>query len=243
MKTLEPVHEKAIDLLVAGKNQTETALLIGVNPRTLRRWIDEEKFRAELTRQHQLAREFHRAAAAEEEREERELRKLGRQRIRKILEDENAKPAELIECLKVLQRGEQIEKREEQAQKWREFVYFDKKQERIELATAGRAAEQAHREKWTYNRITEEARKLVIARQDECMQFLAVEEAARAAAGKSGQPNEKGEPCPPPVAMLTPEEALTWTARANRPFQYPPQKADKTGHVELVAAKHAAVPV
>ena len=217
---LEPLHEKAIDLFVSGKKQHEVARELNVNPRTIRRWAEEENFVAELNKHHALARKLQQDEAAEVARENRELRKLGRNRIRAILEDPNASDYLVIQTLKLLQQEERLERRAEEAQAWREFVHHDKKADRLEKERVDREEHTklinaSHRVDTMLNMM--EAQKK--AAENKIYAEIAAEKAAKAElaakrADKSGQ------------AQATPQQVV----QPVQPFRYPrPEKADKSG--------------
>ncbi len=52
---LNETQLKAIELLASGENNSNTAKIIGVNPKTITRWLNDEKFKAELDKCVQLA--------------------------------------------------------------------------------------------------------------------------------------------------------------------------------------------
>ena len=52
---LNETQLKAIELLASGENNSNTAKIIGVNPKTITRWLSDEKFKAELDKCVQLA--------------------------------------------------------------------------------------------------------------------------------------------------------------------------------------------
>ena len=229
---LEPLHEKAIDLFVAGKKQHEVAQELNVNPRTVRRWAEEDKFVAELNKHHALARKLQQDEAAEIARENRELRKLGRNRIRAILEDPNASDYLVIQTLKLLQHEERLERRAEEAQAWREFVFQDKKAER---------QEQANRDREEYEKRIN-AMKQTSPAEVMLNMMKAQEEAAVAkiradiAAEKAAKADKSGHGRTPPV--LTPPKAdktghgqTVPSVQPVQPFRYPrpEKKADKSG--------------
>ena len=135
---LEPHHELAIDLLVAGHRQIDVAAILKISDRTLRRWGENEEFVGELSRQHKLARRLQQDEAAEIARENREQRLLKKKRVTGILQDPHASPLLLIESLKLVQHDEQHERRLDYAQAWRAFVYHDQKRERVEREEAER---------------------------------------------------------------------------------------------------------
>lgn len=52
---LNETQLKAIEMLASGENQSNTAKLLGVNPKTIGRWMKDKKFKAELDKCVQLA--------------------------------------------------------------------------------------------------------------------------------------------------------------------------------------------
>ncbi len=239
---LEPLHEKAIDLFVAGKKQHEVAQELNVNPRTVRRWAEEDKFVAELNKHHALARKLQQDEAAEIARENRELRKLGRNRIRAILEDPNASDYLVIQTLKLLQQEERLERRAAEAQAWREFVHNDKKAERIEKANRDREEHTklinaSHRVDTMLNMM--EAQKKIA--ENKIYAEVAAEKAAKAElaakrADKSGHFRTAPTVLPvQPFRYPRPEKAKADISGQARTPAVPaiPETADKSGQTSL----------
>ncbi len=225
MNTLEPLHEKAIDLFVSGKKQHEVAKELDVNPRTVRRWAEEELFVSELNKHHALARKLQQDEAAEIARENRELRKLGRNRIRAILEDPKSSDYLVIQSLKLLQQEERAERRAEEAQAWREFVYNDKKAERQEQANRDRDEHVKLVNAMQRPSPADVMLKMMKSQEEEAVAKIRADIAAEKAelaakrADKSGQ-NRTAPSVQPPVVQPV------------KPFRYPPvEKADKSGQV------------
>lgn len=55
MKQFSEIQLKALELLASGENQSNTAKLVGVDPKTIGRWLKDERFKAELDKCVQLA--------------------------------------------------------------------------------------------------------------------------------------------------------------------------------------------
>jgi len=230
---LEPLHEKAIDLFVMGKKQYQVAAELNVNPRTVRRWADEEKFVAELNKQHSLARKLEQDEAAEAARELSELRKLARKRMRVILEDPEASDYLLVQTIKLLQQEDRIERRAEEAQAWREYVHHDKKAERVEKANQDREEHTklinaSHRVDGMFDFL--EAQKK--ATLDRIRADVAAEKAAKAA--KTGQSGQRPPANSGASADKSGQIRTAPTVLPVQPFRYPrpektTEKADKSG--------------
>ena len=60
-RPLAPRKLTAIELLLAGSTVAAAAARLGVNPRTIFRWLNDPRFRAEIDRRADLAERFKRA--------------------------------------------------------------------------------------------------------------------------------------------------------------------------------------
>jgi transposase-like protein len=54
----------AAELLLAGSTVAAAAVRLGINPRTIFRWLQQPRFRAEIDRRADLAQRFRRAHSA-----------------------------------------------------------------------------------------------------------------------------------------------------------------------------------
>jgi hypothetical protein len=63
-RPLSPRMLTAAELLLAGSTVAAAAIRLGVNPRTIFRWLKQPRFRAEIDRRADLAERFRRAQAA-----------------------------------------------------------------------------------------------------------------------------------------------------------------------------------
>ena len=63
-RPLSPRMLTAAELLLAGSTVAAAALRLGINPRTIFRWLKQPRFRAEIDRRADLAERFRRAQTA-----------------------------------------------------------------------------------------------------------------------------------------------------------------------------------
>jgi hypothetical protein len=138
MNKLEPIHDQAIDLFVAGKKQHEIAKELNVNVRTLRRWSDSELFMKELHRQHEQSRKLDQDARAEFNRRRFAFHELVINQLETLLKDPATPPQLRAACLKIGIQDMQATSRQTDAQTWREHVYEEKKAERLAKEAASR---------------------------------------------------------------------------------------------------------
>jgi transposase len=133
---LEPIHERAIDLLVSGRRQIAVAKELNVSTRTLRRWGAEPEFIAELQKQHELSRKLTAAAEDEVRKQRREVQIAALKQIRNLIEDEKTPESLRTECLRIVHDDQRQWARQEAAQEWREFLYYEKQRQEEERKAA-----------------------------------------------------------------------------------------------------------
>jgi hypothetical protein len=138
---LEAIHERAIELLVSGKRQNVVAKELDIGVRTLRRWAGDDTFIAELKSQRECATKLHAEQLAETTRLEHQILANGANKICELINDPKTPDNVRIQCLRISQSLLTQCTRREQAQEWREFVYFDK----IAREEAKEAAEKKQR--------------------------------------------------------------------------------------------------
>ena len=119
---LDLIHEKAIDLFVAGKRQHEVALELNVTPRTIRRWCEDAHFAAALAAQHRISRALELGERAQVARDRREIHRKTMEQIQALLHDPEAPLPLRALCLKLGMQDAQFEQRQCDAQEWRESV-------------------------------------------------------------------------------------------------------------------------
>ena len=122
--TLEPIHDRAIDLILAGKRQYEIALELNVSARTLRRWNKVEAFREELETQRNGARNIAQTVMAIAAEEQAAFARNAMDEAFKLLKSDDTKLQ--LQAIALSMKMMQQQRRQESNEKWREFVYFDK---------------------------------------------------------------------------------------------------------------------
>ena len=122
--TLEPIHDRAIDLILAGKRQYEVAAELNISTRTLRRWNKVEAFREELETQRNGARAIAQTVMAVAAEEQAAFARNAMNEVFTMLksDDQNLKLRAIGLSMKMMQQHDRLASNE----KWREFVYFDK---------------------------------------------------------------------------------------------------------------------
>ncbi len=130
--TLDTIHEKAIDLLVAGKKQIEVARELGLSDRTLRRWSEQPEFIRELDHQFELRGNLERDERSKSGRLRRGFHTLSVQRLMSLIEDPHTPNDVRIQCLRIGVQDQQADVRQTANQDFRDFVYQDRKNERLE---------------------------------------------------------------------------------------------------------------
>ena len=124
MKSLEPIHDRAIDLLLAGHRQYEIAAELKISDRTLRRWIKNEAFREELETQRDGARTMAQTVMAICATESAAFVKNALNAAFAMLNSHDEKTHERAIKLGLKMQAQQ--ERLTSQETWREFVYFDK---------------------------------------------------------------------------------------------------------------------
>ena len=227
MNRLEPIHEQAIDLFVAGKKQIEIAQELNVNPRTLRRWSDSELFVKELRAQHAQARKLEQDERAEFARRKLAFHTLVLDQIETLLKDPQTPPQLRAVCLKLGMQDIQATRRLDDAREWREELYQRNRADRL-------AKEAAARE--DHVKIMQASYKLNSA--GKFFDNLPMFRKAGAEADKSGQaPSAPAVPLAPETANAKPavEKAGKTghppVVQPVKPFRYPrpEKKADTSG--------------
>ena len=207
MNKLEPVHENAIDLLVAGMKQIEVAKELGVNPRTVRRWTDSELFIKELEKAHVQARKLHQDELALFNAERLATQRTAMSQIHAALKDPNTPFEMRALCLKLTMQDIQASQRQQTAQAWREKVHAEKRADHL-------AKEERQRE---------DHLKTIsaIKKMDDCMQYLERTNVVPPIEGDDDDEQDKSgqAPCGP-----------------NGPTGDVHEKADKTGHLPTSGA-------
>ena len=122
--TLEPIHDRAIDLLVAGHRQYEIAAELKISDRTLRRWIKNPDFREELETQRDGARTMAQTVMAIAAADQAAFAKNAMNLAFEMLNSHDEKTHERAIALGMKLIAQQ--ERQASNEKWREFVYFDK---------------------------------------------------------------------------------------------------------------------
>ena len=130
--TLDTIHEKAIDLLVAGKKQIEVARELGLSDRTLRRWSEQPEFIRELDHQFELRGNLERDERSKSGRLRRGFHHLSVQRLMSLIADPMTPNDVRIQCLRIGVQDQQADIRQSANQDFRNFVYLDRKNERLE---------------------------------------------------------------------------------------------------------------
>lgn len=207
MNKLEPIHEKAIDLFVAGKKQIEIAEELNVNPRTLRRWSDSELFIRELHTQHAQARKLEQDERAEFARRKLAFHTLVLDQLESLLKDPQTPPQLRAACLKLGMQDIQATRRLEDARQWREELYQRNRADRL-------AKEAAQRE--DHMKIMQASNSLKNAAQ--IFDVLPMFRKDQSEADKSGM-----SPSGPGVQPIPDSEAPA------KPDEREEPKADKTG--------------
>ena len=217
MNKLEPVHEQAIDLLVANESQINIARILGVNPRTVRRWTDSELFIKELEKAHVQARKLHQDELALFNAERLATQRTAMSQIHAALKDPNTPFEMRALCLKLTMQDIQASQRQHTAQAWREKVYAEKRADRL--------AKEAKQREDHLNTIS------AIKKMDDCMQFLErgkvvppIEDDDDDEQDKSGQ-----APCGPGGPRGVLHEKADKTGHLPAPGTFI-AKADKSGH-------------
>ena len=123
---LDPLHEQAIDLFVAGMKQKQVAKELKVSPRTIRRWGENPEFVADLEKQHELARKLEQDEMEVIRREHLELQRLALRQLKAYLDDPNTPRALRVQCLRMSMQAVKFNL----AQEWREHIYEERKEER-----------------------------------------------------------------------------------------------------------------
>lgn len=228
MNHLEPIHEKAIDLFVAGKKQNEIAQELNVNPRTLRRWSDNEIFIKELRAQHAQTRKLEQDERAEFARRKLAFHTLVLDQLETLLKDPQTPPQLRAACLKLGMQDIQATRRLDDAREWREELYQRNRADRL-------AKEAAARE--DHVKIMQASHKLTTA--GKFFDNLPMFRKDRDEADTSGQsPSEPaGAPAPETAAAKPPAGKADKTGHPPpivqpvKPFRYPrpEKKADTSG--------------
>ena len=245
MNKLEPVHEQAIDLLVANESQVDIARILGVNPRTVRRWTDSELFIKELEKAHVQARKLHQDELAIFNAERLATQRTAMSQIHAALKDPNTPFEMRALCLKLTMLDIQASQRQQTAQAWREKVHAERRADQL-------AKEEKQRE--DHRKVMEGMKKM-----DACMDYLELakvvppipkdDDDEDEKQDKSGHaetpsaPDKTGHVTPLP-ASFNPKALFAKAAKSGlstlmrpsviqpvKPFRYPPvaKKADKTG--------------
>jgi DNA-binding transcriptional MerR regulator len=227
---LDIIHEKAIDLFVAGKRQHEVATELNVTTRTIRRWCEDEEFSKTLSTQHRISRNLELGERAQVGRDRRDIHRKTMEQLLSLLSDPETPASLRAVCLKLGMQDAQFDQRQFEAQEWRERVHAERAAER-------RASQAATLELMN-------ARGM-LNRSEKFLDAMKVNGAARTA----GVPTSS-IPSPAPTVNKTPNAGTevrseTPALRPNparpqaapvkpvRPIRGEPQyrtKADKTGH-------------
>jgi hypothetical protein len=136
---LDIIHEKAIDLFVAGKRQCQVAAELNVTARTVRRWCEDEAFSKALSTQHRITRNLELGDRLQVGRDRRDIHRKTMEQIQALLNNTDAPIPLRALCLKPGMQDAQFDQRQFEAQEWRESVQAARVEER-------RANQAAHME-------------------------------------------------------------------------------------------------
>jgi hypothetical protein len=222
---LDIIHEKAIDLFVAGKRQHEVASELNVTTRTIRRWCEDEEFSNALSTQHRITRNLELGERAQVGRDRRDIHRKTMEQLLTLLSNTDAPPSLRAVCLKLGMQDAQFDQRQFEAQEWRERVHAERAAER-------RASQAATLELMN-------ARGM-LNRSEKFLDAMKVNGATRASGVHSPAPTVNKTPKPETVVQAETPAPLSSSARPQAasvkpvsPIRNSPQnrtKADKTGH-------------
>jgi hypothetical protein len=231
---LDIIHEKAIDLFVAGKRQHEVASELNVTTRTIRRWCEDEEFSNALSTQHRITRNLELGERAQVGRDRRDIHRKTMEQLLTLLSNTDAPPSLRAVCLKLGMQDAQFDQRQFEAQEWRERVHAERAAER-------RASQAATQELMNARGMLNRSEKFLDAMKVNREQAIATVRAEDPVAENrngsgvptASRPQKSARPAAANATQSVVPQPPRPAVKPVSPIRNSPQnrtKADKTGH-------------